>query len=102
MAHLMLDISSVPLHEWHPPWRTQQALHACLPPPPCTEPDCCCADFVAHPVVVSGGILILLALSLSPYILALGGVALVLTGGSLIPGPIRGILPAPLQQVSSM
>lgn len=56
--------------------------------------------FVAHPVVVSGGILILLALSLSPYILALGGVALVLTGGSLIPGPIRGILPAPLQQAT--
>ena len=64
------------------------------------SPDWCCVDFVAHPVVVSGGILILLALSLSPYILALGGLALVLTGGSLIPGPIRGILPGPLQQVS--
>ena len=81
-------------------WRTRQALQILLAIHD-PEPDRCSADFVAHPVVVSGGILILLALSLSPYILALGGLALVLTGGSLIPGPIRGILPGPLQQVSS-
>lgn len=52
----------------------------------------------ANPAITSIAILGVLALALSPYVLIIGGIALVFSAASL-PGPLKKLLPAPVVEV---
>ena len=54
---------------------------------------------ISHPVITSGAILVVLAVTLSPYILLVAGAALLLGGSTILPGAIRGLVPKPVQEV---
>ena len=59
----------------------------------------CAADITANPAITSVAILGVLALALSPYVLIIGGIALVFSAASL-PGPLKKLLPAPVVEVT--
>lgn len=56
------------------------------------------ADIAANPTIVSVAVVAALALTLSPYVLVLGGLFLVFSAVSL-PGPLKKLLPAPVVEV---
>ncbi|KAK9813532.1 hypothetical protein WJX73_005335 [Symbiochloris irregularis] len=54
-----------------------------------------------HPVVISAGVLVFLAVTLSPYLLVLGFAAALFSGIPYVPGPLRPLIPAPLLQAET-
>ena len=59
----------------------------------------CLAVVAAHPVIVSVGVLGVLAITLSPYLLVLGFAVALFAGIPYVPGPIRPFVPKPILQV---
>ena len=60
-----------------------------------------CAVTSDHPYVTSAGILIALALLLSPYVLTALLALFVATGVPRLPAPVRNFLPAPFLEVQN-